>query len=63
MISGNCSNTSKKFTSENKAAIRRCLQRFAPQIVEEIDQACSDRPGASAEYVDDIFDRYFLSCI
>jgi hypothetical protein len=38
-------------------------KNFAPQIVEEIDQACTDRSGASAEYVDDLFDRYLLSCI
>jgi len=64
MITGHLSsNASKKYTSENKVAIRRCLNAFAPQIVEQIDQACTDRPGASAEYVDDIFDRYLLSCI
>jgi len=64
MIEGHLnSNASKKYTSENKAAIRRCLKAFVPQIVEEIDQACTDRPGANAEYVDDIFDHYLLSCI
>jgi hypothetical protein len=64
MISGHLSsNTSKKFTSENKVAIRRCLNGFAPRIVEEIDQACTDRPRGNAEYVDDLFDRYLLSCI
>ncbi len=64
MISGHLSsNASKKYPSENKTVIRRCLSNFTPQIVEEVDQACTDRPGASAEFVDDIFDRYFLSCI
>ena len=64
MISGHLnSNASKKYTSENKAAIRRCLTNFTPQIVEEIDQACTDRPGANGEFVDDLFDRYLLSCI
>lgn len=64
MISGHLnSNASKKYTSENKVVIQRCLKKFAPQIVEEIDQACTDRPGANAEYVDDLFDRYLLSCI
>lgn len=64
MINGHLeSNTSKKYTSEDKVTIRRCLREFAPQIREQIDQACADRPGASAEYVDDIFDRYLLSCI
>jgi len=64
MISGHLSsNTSKKYTSENKVAIRRCLNAFVPRIVEEIDQACADRPRGNAEYVDDLFDRYLLSCI
>jgi len=64
MISGQLnSHASKKYTSESRVAIQRCLKQFVPQIVEEVDQACTDRPGANAEYVDDIFDRYFLSCI
>ena len=64
MISGHLSsNVSKRYTSENRVAIQRCLREFAPQIVEEIDQACSERPGANAEFVDDLFDRYLLSCV
>jgi uncharacterized membrane protein len=64
MISGHLDrNASKQYTSENKVAIRRCLRAFVPQIVEEIDQACSDRPGANADFVDDLFDRYLFSCI
>jgi len=64
MIEGHLnSNASKKYTNENTATIRRCLKGFVPQIIEQIDQACTDRPGANAEYVDDIFDRYLLSCI
>jgi len=64
MINGHLeSNTSRKYTSENKVMIRGCLRRFIPQIVEQIDQACADRPGASDDYVDDIFDKYLLSCI
>ena len=57
------SNNSKKYTSPDKVAIRRCLREFVPQIVEQVDQACADRPGGNAEYVDDIFDRYLLSCV
>ena len=57
------SNVSKSYTSENKVAIQRCLREFIGHIVEEIDQACSERPGANAEFVDDLFDRYLLSCI
>jgi hypothetical protein len=64
MINGHLeSNTSRKYTSENKANMRRCLREFIPQIVEQIDQACADRPGASDDYVDDIFDKFLLSCI
>jgi hypothetical protein len=64
MITGHMSShTTRKYTSENKVVIQRCLRKFAPQIVEQIDYACEDRPGANAEFVDDIFDRYLLSCI
>ena len=64
MISGHLnSNVTKKYTSENRVAIQRCLRGFVGQIVEEVDQACSERPRANAEYVDDLFDRYLLSCI
>ena len=64
MIEGHlASNASKKYTSENKANIRRCLRDFIPQIVEQIDQACADRPGANDEFVDDIFDKFLLSCV
>ena len=57
------SNNSKKYTSVDKVAIRRCLRDFVPRIVEEIDQACTDRPGGNAEFVDDIFDKFLLSCV
>lgn len=64
MIEGQlASNASKKYTSENKANIRRCLRDFIPQIIEQIDQACADRPGGNAEFVDNIFDKFLLSCI
>jgi len=64
MISGHLSsNVSKRYTSENRVAIQRCLREFAPQIVEQIDQSCSERPGANTEFVDDLFDRYLLSCV
>jgi hypothetical protein len=57
------SNNSKKYTSVDKVAIRRCLREFIPRIVEEIDQACTDRPRGNAEFVDDIFDKFLLSCV
>ena len=64
MITGHVnSNVSKRYTSENRVAIQGCLRSFAGQIAEEFDAACDERPGGSAEYLDDIFDRYLLSCI
>jgi hypothetical protein len=57
------SNTSKSYTSEHRVAFQRCLRGFLGQIVEELDEACTQRPGANAEYVDDVFDRYLLSCV
>jgi hypothetical protein len=57
------SNNSKKYTSVDKVKIRRCLREFVPRIVEQIDQACADRPGGNDKYVDDIFDKYLLSCV
>jgi hypothetical protein len=57
------SNSSKRFTSPDRVAIQRCLRGFVDRIVEDIDAACVDRPDAGAEYVDDIFDRYLLSCV
>ena len=46
----------QRSTSENKVVIQRYLRRICPQIVEEIDQACTDRPGATAGAVGDLFD-------
>jgi hypothetical protein len=64
MITGHLnSNVSKRYTSENRVVIQRCLRGFLGQIVEDIDAACEERPDANAEFVDDIFDRYLLSCV
>jgi hypothetical protein len=57
------SNASKKFTSENRVAMQRCLRGFVGQIVEELDEACAQRPDAKGEFVDEAFDRYLLSCV
>jgi hypothetical protein len=57
------SNVSKRYTSEDRVAIQRCLREFSSEIGEEFDAACSERPGANAEVLDDIFDRFLLSCI
>lgn len=57
------SHVSRRYTSENRAAIQSCLRKFAEQIADKFTAACDERPGGSAEYLDDIFDRYLLSCI
>jgi hypothetical protein len=57
------SNNSKRYTSVNRVEIGRCLRGFVGRIVEDVDYACGERPDANAEYVDDIFDRYLLSCV
>ena len=63
MIEGHLnSNVGKKFTSENTVAMRLCLQRFAPEIRAQFDGACEARNPAM-DALDQIFDRYFLSCV
>jgi hypothetical protein len=57
------SNVSKRYTSEHRVAMQSCLQGFVGQIVAEFDATCSDRPGANAEVLDDVFDRFLLSCV
>jgi hypothetical protein len=64
MIEGHLgSNAGKRFTSENKAAMRRCLSDFAPRIVDDMDDVCSDVRTAGPGAIDDVFDRYLLSCV
>lgn len=58
------SNESRMWTSESRPAIRRCLQEFLPRIVEDYDDACTaGRTAPRPAALDDIFDKYFLSCI
>lgn len=57
------SNESKQWTNENRPAMRRCLRQFTPQIIEEMTDACTMEPRMSAAALDDIFDKYFLSCV
>ena len=63
MIEGHLSsNKSKRFTSENLIAMRRCLEANVQRIVDDIDNECSS--GArSSDPVDDVFDSYLLSCV
>ena len=64
MISGHLSNQkSKHFTSENRVAMRRCLRGYVPRIIDDIDDACYDSRKGGLGAVDDVFDRYLLSCV
>jgi hypothetical protein len=64
MIEGHLgSNAGKRFTSENKAAMRRCLNDLADRMLDEIDDACAETRTAGPGAVDDVFDRYLLSCV
>ncbi|MBW1685575.1 MAG: hypothetical protein JRS35_11025 [Deltaproteobacteria bacterium] len=63
MIEGHLSsNKSKRFTSENRVAMRRCLEANIGLIVDDIDGQCSSGKR-SADPVDDVFDSYLLSCV
>jgi hypothetical protein len=57
------SNVSKRYTSEHRVSMQSCLRGFVDQIVEDFDATCSDRRGGSADLLDDVFDRYLLSCV
>jgi hypothetical protein len=57
------SNVGKRYTSENMVAMRQCLRRFAPEISEQFDGACAEGRSTSSNQLDQIFDRYFLSCV
>ena len=64
MIEGHLnSNVGRKYTSENRVAMRRCLQDFAGEIREQIDGACGEGLRVEMDALDQIFDRYFLSCV
>ena len=64
MIEGHLSShVGKRYTSENQVAMRRCLQRFAPDIQAQFDGACAAGRSSSSNELDQIFDRYFLSCV
>jgi hypothetical protein len=57
------SNVGKRYTSENTVAMRLCLRRFAPEISAQFDGACAAGRSTSSNELDQIFDRYFLSCV
>lgn len=57
------SNRGQQFTSENRVAMRQCLNRFVPDIAARFDGACDEGAGGGMNALDDIFDKYFLSCV
>ena len=62
MIQGHVfSDYGTKFTSENRIAMKRCVQGFMSRIHDDFDETCSR--SASRQAIDDVFDRYFLSCV
>jgi hypothetical protein len=64
MIEGHLtSNVGKKFTSENPVLMRRCLQDFKQDLIDQFDGVCADERGTPKDAIDEIFDRYFLSCV
>jgi hypothetical protein len=63
MIEGHLSsNKSKRYTSANRVAMRRCLEASVGRIIDDIDNECSSGQR-SGDPVDDVFDRYLLSCV
>ena len=56
------SGKSKRFTNENRVAMRRCLEANVRRIVDDIDNECSSGTRSS-DPVDDVFDSYLLSCV
>ena len=57
------SNVGRKFTSENTVAMRRCLEEFTLRIRDDFDDACSKGMSTGKSDLDNIFDRYFLTCV
>jgi len=64
MIEGHLnSNVGKRYTSENVVAMRRCLQGYVDDLYAEFDGACGPGSSSAMGVIDEIFDRYFLSCV
>ena len=57
------SKSGEKYTSENRILMQRCLERMRGQIVDEFDGACREGMSVGLDVLDEIFDRYFLSCV
>jgi hypothetical protein len=64
MIEGHLnSNVGKRYTSENAVAMRRCLNGYVEDLRAEFDGACDPGANSGMGVIDEIFDRYFLSCV
>ncbi len=64
MIEGHLnSNESKMWTSESKSGMRRCMHGFVGRIIGEFDDLCASGRRKAKNELDDIFDKYFLSCV
>lgn len=64
MIQGHVySKKGDKYTSENRVKMERCLERMRGSIVDDFDGACMEGMSAPLDVLDEIFDRYFLSCV
>jgi len=64
MIDGHLgSDVGKRYTSENKVRMRRCLEGYVEDLYAEFDGACADGGQSPMDAIDEIFDRYFLSCV
>ena len=64
MISGHLgSNVGKKYTSENPVLMRRCMEDFKQSLIDQFDGTCAEGREAAKDALDQIFDRYFLSCV
>jgi len=57
------SNVGKRYTSENRPAMRRCLYDFVEELRDQFDGACAEGSSTGLNEIDQIFDRYFLSCV
>ena len=57
------SDKGKRYTSENKMAMKRCLEGFQSQLLDEFDDTCADSRTAGKDAIDDVFDKYLLSCV
>jgi hypothetical protein len=64
MIDGHLnSNVGKRYTSESPVRMRRCMQEFSEDIQEEFDSACDQGRSTEKNALDQLFDRYFLTCV